>query len=349
MNQEHASLGYCITTSTQCIFYSFFRLCLHQTTLQMSSLNSKLSIKGNPLKLDKSREETNTELDSSDQIPSVTSTSTSKKRPSDYELHTDHDPSKTKQEIEREHKILRMSDKDENCLDAPRRSEHFVDIAKILKLDEGARVQVRWEISIGDKEEVKWWSGILLPQIDDQIHTLHDEDDEVVVPVRQIDYDPYTEGGFPDRSVENVCFLSDHSILNLSDDARAFWRKEGDDWEPSNEDEDEMKLFSGDYEKNENAASDDDDVSISSSSPEDALHMILNGVLQTALQKTGVMDRMEKLPQSQQGMIAERIANAKEKLMNKLLEQSQAGDGGLERVITKEHVLQCMQELQDDL
>lgn len=101
--------------------------------------------------------------------------------------------------------------------------------------------------------------------------------------------------------------------------------------------------------KNENAASDDDDVSISSSSPEDALHMILNGVLQTALQKTGVMDRMEKLPQSQQGMIAERIANAKEKLMNKLLEQSQAGDGGLERVITKEHVLQCMQELQDDL
>jgi hypothetical protein len=134
----------------------------------------------------------------------------------------------------------------------------------------------------------------------------------------------------------------------MSDDTRAFWRKEGDDWEPSNEDEDERNLLSGDYGTDANVAS-DDDVSVSSSSPEDALHMILNGVLQTALKKTGVMDRMEKLPQSQQGIIAERIAKAKEKLMNKLLEQSMNGDGGLQRVITKEHVLQCMQELQDDL
>jgi hypothetical protein len=305
----------------------------------MSSLNSKLSIEGDPSKVDNLSKGTKTDRDSSDHNPSLTSTSASRKRPADDSVHTESNSVKS----------IKTNDEDENLLDTPQNKQNFVDIAKELKLEEGTLIQVRWEISIGDKEEVKWWSGILLPQIERQTHTLHDDDDEVVVPIRQIDYEPYIEGGFPDRSVENVCFLSDHSILNLSDDARAFWRKEGDDWEPSNEDEDELKLLSGDYKPEANTASDDDDVSISSSSPEDALHMILNSVLQTALQKTGVMDRMEKLPQSQQGMIAERIAKAKEKLMNKLLEQSMVGDGGLERVITKEHVLQCMQELQDDL
>jgi hypothetical protein len=334
-------------------FISFQIRKISQTTtpVTMSSLNSKSFVEGDFSKVDhQSNMETKTDCDPSGN-PTSTSTSASKKRPADDELSNEHIFDQSDDGVGRENKVLRRKDTkdtDENVLDTSQNRTSFVDIAQELKLAEGTRVQVRWEISIGDKEEIKWWSGILLPQNEGQTHTLHDDDDEVVVPVRQIDYDPYIEGGFPERSVEHVCFLSDHSILNMSDDARAFWRKEGDDWEPSNEDEDERNLFNGDYGTEADVAS-DDDVSVSSSSPEDALHMILNSVLQTALKKTGVMDRMEKLPQSQQGIIAERIAKAKEKLMNKLLEQSMIGDGGLERVITKEHVLQCMQELQDDL
>lgn len=315
----------------------------------MSSLNSKSFFEGDVSKVDhQSNKETITDCDSPGN-PTSTSTSASKKRSADDELRNEHSFDQSNGSIRKENKVSRREDRDENVLDTVQNKASFVDIAQELKLAEGTRIQVRWEISIGDKEEIKWWSGILLPQNEGQTHTLHDDDDEVIVPVRQIDYDPYIEGGFPERSVEHVCFLSDHSILNIRDDTRAFWRKEGDDWEPSNEDEDELNLLRGDYGMEANVASDDDDVSVSSSSPEDALRMILNNVLQTALQKTGVMDRMEKLPQSQQGMIAERIARAKEKLMNKLLEQSMIGDGGLQRVITKEHVLQCMQELQDDL
>lgn len=222
--------------------------------------------------------------------------------------------------------------------------DNLVDVASQLKLTDGTRIEVRWEVS----EEIRWWGGILLPPQTDQIHVLKDEHDQVCVPVRQIDYDPYVEAGFPDRSVESVCFLSDHSLLVLSEDTRAFWRKEGDQWEATNEEEEELKLMHCEEDTGVIATS-DDDVSISSSSPEDALQIVLNTVLQTALQKTGIMDKMVKLPASQQGFIAERIARAKEKLKNKLLEQAQVAEDGLERVITKENVLQCMQELQEDL
>lgn len=281
------------------------------------------------------------DITSSDNLTS-SSESNSKKRPADAHLS---EASKDNRNEYCDNIASNKMTKVENAQTSETSCNNHIDVASDLKLAEGTRVQVRWEVS----DEIRWWGGILLPPQANQIHVLKDEDDEVCVPIRQIDYDPYIEGGFPDRSVESVCFLSDHSLLVLSEDTRAFWRKEGDLWEPTNEEEDELKLIQqGEDETGVNSTS-DDEISISSSSPEDALQLVLNTVLQTALQKTGIMDKMGKLPASQQGFIAERIARAKEKLKNKLLEQAQVVEGGLERVITKENVLQCMQELRGDL
>jgi hypothetical protein len=72
------------------------------------------------------------------------------------------------------------------------------------------------------------------------------------------------------------------------------------------------------------------------------------------MQKAGIMSKMMKLEASQRSIMAEKIAKAKKKLTDKLLELSGDGDangngGGLETVITKDHIKKCMEELQNDL
>ena len=128
-------------------------------------------------------------------------------------------------------------------------------------------------------------------------------------------------------------------------------------------------------------AEDDDDISVTSTSCEGAVNVILDTVLQAALEKVGVVGRMNQLNPSQQRIAAEKIAKAKEKLSEKLSEQLRNdvnGDGGgvggvpvgaaggvdngqgvrsgsgsdmnsNALVITKEHVKRCMEEMQKDL
>jgi len=290
----------------------------------------------------------------------------------------------------------------------------IIDIAETLNLQPGARIEVQWDLHFDHldhddddddappphEKQTRWWGGTLL-QPDSRTHTLQDDHDDespsssatavaispskqdaVTVPIRVIDYDAYIEGGFLDRSLEDVCFLSDHSLLNVDSDARAYWRKEGEDWEPSlGMDEEERKLMA--MPRFDGAAAvaaagvaggaaaaaayqSDDDISVASTSREDALRVVLDTVLQSAMQKAGVMGKMSKLEASQRSVMAEKIARVREKLTEKLMEQlnrddadadaagnnggnSLDNDQGLEKVITKEHVAKVMQELQKDL
>jgi len=231
---------------------------------------------------------------------------------------------------------------------------NVIDIAEAINLEPGARLQVQWDLHFDGDEAVemkqtKWWGGTLL-QPDGRTHELHDGEDRVTVPIRVIDYDPYVEGGFPDRSFEDVCFLSDHSLLNVASDSRAYWRREDDVWEPCGDmDEEERKIMSTEHLS-------DDEISVSSTSKEDALTILLDTVLQNALQKAGIAEKMKKLDAFQQRVMAEKISRAKQKLTDKLLEQLASDDGndnenkvGLETVVTKEHIARCMEELQNDL
>ncbi len=276
----------------------------------------------------------------------------------------------------------------------------MIDIAQTLNLQPGQRIEVRWDLHFDEPAQVqelpdigthhvgggtetegkppltqtrtqtRWWGGTLLHP-DGRMHILQDQDpsskdeDIVQVPVRVIDYDPYIEGGFPDRSLEDVCFLTDHSLYNMASDSRMWWRKHGDAWMPGEDMEEEERKLMTNTDMNTNATSNanqttsDDEISVTSTSREDALRVVLDSVLQGALLKAGIDKRMNQLDPSQQSFMAEKIAKAKEKLTENLMEQlnnnnntdddkngnDSSATRSLEQVVTKEHIQKCMEDL----
>jgi hypothetical protein len=313
-----------------------------------------------------SEEKSNDENSSTEKSLLESETSLSQKRPSS--------PAETNEQSETKKQQIINPPPSSSTTQAPNQPKpdefSIVDIAQALSLEPGSRIEVQWDLHFDtdvvddtedqidqkeaadaqiDTKQTRWWGGTLL-HADTRVHTLQDGRDELTVPIRVIDYDPYIEGGFPDRSLEDVCFLTDHSLLNIASDSRSYWRKEGDTWEPNTDmDEEERTIMTEGAD-----AGDDDDISVSSTSKEDALRAVLDAVLQSAMQKAGIMSKMMKLEASQRSIMAEKIAKAKKKLTDKLLELSGDGDAngngeGLETVITKDHIKKCMEELQNDL
>ena len=98
---------------------------------------------------------------------------------------------------------------------------------------------------------------------------------------------------------------------------------------------------------------DEDDVlSISSSSPDDALRNLVNTILQAALVKSGVETKLKNMDAAMQAQMATKISTAKEKLIEKLAKIT-IGQGGGENdtvdVVTPEHIKTCMEELGKEL
>jgi hypothetical protein len=164
----------------------------------------------------------------------------------------------------------------------------------------------------------------------------------MLVPIYSLDYDPYPEGGFEKRSTEDVCFLSDHSLLNMGSNTRAYWRLEGDSWDAPIENEEDQQDCEGEEE-------DDDEISVASSSREDALNTVLDSVLKAALAKSGIMEKMKTLQPSQQCLMAEKIAQAKKKLTESLLDQLREEGDVEDLVVTPEHIRKCMESFGKDL
>ena len=96
-------------------------------------------------------------------------------------------------------------------------------------------------ISLFIQPVTRWWGAILLPH-DGRVTTLNDEEkeegstDSVSVPLRELLYDSYEEGGYPEKSKADVAFLSDHLVFDLGMQSTCCWRKIGSTWEPSAED-----------------------------------------------------------------------------------------------------------------
>lgn len=182
----------------------------------------------------------------------------------------------------------------------------------------------------------RWWGATLLPH-DGRVHVLcPDENEEknvqnsdaVTVPIRVLDYDPYPDGGFQERSKEDVAFLSAHSILNIGSGSSAYFRREGTDWEaPQNEDENDPMMMAA------------DDLYVSATTPssrEDALRTVLDTVLARSLINMGAEKKMLGLTAAQRCVVAERIAQGKERLLETMR--------GHEGVITGDHMRQFMEE-----
>ena len=82
-----------------------------------------------------------------------------------------------------------------------------VDTAALFGYNDGDRIEVEWDIEgaseDGDQVETRWWGAALLP---------FDGRTKDKVAIRTLEYDAYPEGGFYEKSREDVVFL-DHNVL----------------------------------------------------------------------------------------------------------------------------------------
>mmetsp|Transcript_31197 Transcript_31197/g.47589 ORF Transcript_31197/g.47589 Transcript_31197/m.47589 type:complete len:239 (+) Transcript_31197:229-945(+) len=165
-------------------------------------------------------------------------------------------------------------DETEGCKQA-RISKVIEDVAKTLGFKAGDRFEVQWEITdeASGQEHNHWWGATLMD------HDGRTSDDGLAI--RVLDYDPYPEGGFPDRSLEDV-FFANEGILLDHDGKELIYRKEGE----------EATL----------------------SFCEDDLREELNGMLMQVLNKHSA--QWQKLDAARQAQLADMMATGKEAIVN---------------------------------
>jgi hypothetical protein len=159
--------------------------------------------------------------------------------------------------------------------------KEVLDIATMLGYKPGDRFVVQWEVHSDESEDkeptTRWWGATLLE---------HDGRTEDSVAIRVLDYDPYTEGGFPERSEEDVIFLGKDTLVNPVTQDEMTYRPEGDE---------AVWLGREDVEG------------------------VVNATLEKAFQKNS--QAWKSMSSAQQAVIAGTIAEKKEKLLDLLLAQ----------------------------
>ena len=178
-------------------------------------------------------------------------------------------------------------DKDETELSSStakrsKKPAEVLDLALTMGIKAGDRLEVEWEIgdAEGKEEDVttRWWGATLLE---------HDgKTEEEGVAIRVIEYDALPDHGFPEKSREEVIFIS-HDVLV--------------DYET--QDQLPFRLLS------------DDDSAVFWIRGEE-IGELVNTILQSAMSKTA--GGFNGLPRAQQAAVAEKIAAKKEKLVELL-------------------------------
>jgi hypothetical protein len=159
-----------------------------------------------------------------------------------------------------------------------RPDEEILDLANVLRLRSGDRLEVQWEICTNDEQEdqenpvVHWWGATLLE---------HDGRTEDSVAIRTLEYDAYPEGGFPEKSREDVIFMGRDVLVTFPSQQELTFRAVSDD--------NSELVWVG----------------------LDQVDTLVNNILTSALEKT----QFKKLPHAQQAFLAEKIAAKKEKLV----------------------------------
>lgn len=100
------------------------------------------------------------------------------------------------------------------------REEQVPDLAEEMGFKAGDRIEVEWDVASSQDGEAqtRWWGA-----------TLRQWDGETTesVAVRKLDYDPYPEGGFPERSEERVVFTGVSELVDPSTRDIFTFRREG--------------------------------------------------------------------------------------------------------------------------
>mmetsp|Transcript_18436 Transcript_18436/g.39613 ORF Transcript_18436/g.39613 Transcript_18436/m.39613 type:complete len:288 (+) Transcript_18436:156-1019(+) len=241
-----------------------------------------------------------------------------------------------------------------------------VDVAAELSFQPGDRIEVKWTINDDDSEEEGqennelkgkaengenakcisvWWPATLCGKTD-EMHTLsyeerqesevaHDLTPDVKVPIYKLNYAPLEEHGFETHSLEDVAFISNQTLLNLSTDEMMTFRKVGEPSPPSSPSPNEEEIAKVD----ESAISREFD-------GQDEVGSFMNQLMQQCLKNTGMDEKMKSLPKSQQLIMAERIQKAKDGFLGKMMEETdKMGPGN--KIITADVVRRCMAQMKE--
>jgi hypothetical protein len=175
-----------------------------------------------------------------------------------------------------------------------------VDLAVHLGFQPGDRIEVQWEVGDIEKGEQltrRWWGATLMEHDGRVLSAEDDEGPPMSLAIRVLDYDPYPEGGFPERMRESVVFTGDNTLSNPEDDEVILvFRREGE--EAVEDDEPIFRLSDSEMEE------------------------YVNSIMISLFDKHS--DTIKQLPAAQQAMIAERLKIGKEKFLDAL---AQLGSG----------------------
>ena len=182
--------------------------------------------------------------------------------------------------------------------------DDILDYARCLELVPGNRLKVQWEIEKENGESLTHWWGATLMEYDGRSHD--------GVAIRTLEYDEYAEGGFPEKSKEDVIFIADDTLVNF----------------PS-EEELSFKLL----------ADDDSEVLLCSSSEQ--VERIVDDMLASALNKLSA--QFNALPRSRQLAIADTVTSKKAKLLGLIRDHLSTN-----RVLTEQNVRDLMAQTVSD-
>jgi hypothetical protein len=227
----------------------------------------------------------------------ATETASSKKRPAATTVETAVDGDDDEPAVEPSKRGRHEQEEEEGVV----AEGEVLDLANTLGFKPGDRFEVEWEVSTedesdesggdaattavaGEEEEqetftTRWWGATLLE---------HDGRTEDSVAVRVLDYDPYPEGGFLERSREEVIFLGRDELIDPNTHAQMHYRLEGD----------VETVWLG----------------------REGVEEVVNATLANAMQKNS--KSWNGLSRAQQASIADIIAKKKEKLLELLLSQA---------------------------
>lgn len=204
--------------------------------------------------------------------------------------------------------------------------------------------------SVSVKGATKVWWQATINGATGETHTINDDEKDetetanpalkspegkdVIVPIYALNYDPMESMGFPDNSVEEVAFISEHTLLNISSDEMMTFRRFGDPTPPSSP-----------MEEDSTTASSEEPSKFLS---KDETRTLIDTIMQKSFKNTGMDQKMKALPASQQMMIAERISHAKDVFFEKIVGEMERKKDG-EKVLTGAMVKKCMAEMGEEM
>lgn len=199
---------------------------------------------------------------------------------------------------------------------------HYMGQAEPVELVENQRIEVKWQLNRENSEEAKWWGATLVKAIDPTNKAADNAKPEQSSPSQRVKaaalwvmrYDAFE--GFEEEE-KKAAFIANHVLAHTDDvDEIMAWRKEGDDYEPS-------ELSDDSDEESEVSRVVTTGTDGSKTTAAELRHY--GGSVESA-----AMERMASVPAAAQQHIAEKLSEYSSKLavtLKQLMEEK--GTGGI--------------------